>query len=71
MKNKEQTAVDFLITELNIGQIVDREKLYVVAEILKKAKQMEKEQIIYSYMADRYPCSKYDAEQYYFTYYGK
>lgn len=42
----QQTAVEFLLTELDIAKLIAREKLTMAAEVVRQAKQMEKEQII-------------------------
>ena len=43
MSNK-QTALDFLLTELDIAKIISKEKLIIAGEIVRQAKEMEKEQ---------------------------
>lgn len=43
---KQQTAVNFLISELELNKIVDRDKLTIVGEVLRQALEKEKEQII-------------------------
>ena len=42
----QQTAVEFLLTELDITKLIAREKLTMAAEVVRQAKQMEKEQIM-------------------------
>jgi len=44
--SKEQTAVEFLLTELDIAKLISREKLTMAAEVVRQAKKMEKQQII-------------------------
>jgi hypothetical protein len=41
-----QTAVEFLLSELDINKLIEREKLTMAAEVVRQAKEMEKEQII-------------------------
>jgi HEPN domain-containing protein len=67
----QQTAVEFLLSELDIAKLIEREKLTMAAEVVRQAKAMEKEQIEKAYISDRYPCSDKDAEQYYNETYGK
>ncbi len=45
MENK-QTAVEFLLSELDINKLIEREKLTMAAEVVRQAKAMEKQQII-------------------------
>lgn len=40
-----QTAVEFLLTELDIAKFIAREKLTMAAEVVRQSKQMEKEQM--------------------------
>jgi len=47
----QQTAVDFLITELGIAKLIEIEKLAMVQEVVIKAKAIEKEQRIKDYNA--------------------
>lgn len=49
MNNMKQTAVDFIIHELKIGDLDNSKQLSVVFEIIKKAKQMEIQQIADAY----------------------
>ena len=44
-----QTAVEFLLAELDIVKLIEREKLIFAAEVVRQAKQMEKEQISQAY----------------------
>lgn len=62
------TAVEWFIEQISEKQsnglyVIDT--LEDVKRIFEKAKQMEKEQIMSAYKADRYPCSYEDAEEYY------
>ena len=41
----QQTAVEFLLSELDIDKLIEREKLTMAAEVVKQAKAMEKEQM--------------------------
>jgi hypothetical protein len=45
MENKTITAVDFLLTELDIAKLISRERLTMAAEVVRQAKEMEKEQM--------------------------
>ena len=60
------TAVEKLEISL-LGLIsFDSEELRAkYKEVIKIAKENEKEQIIEAYLSDRFPCSYQDAEQYY------
>lgn len=46
----QQTAVEFLLAELDIAKLIEREKLTMAAEVVRQAKQMEKEQIEKAYL---------------------
>ena len=46
---KQQTAVEFLLSELDIAKLIEREKLTMAAEVVRQAKAMEKEQIETAY----------------------
>jgi hypothetical protein len=48
MKNK-QTALEFLLAELDIAKLIQRENLTIASEVVRQAKAMEKEQIIDAY----------------------
>ena len=68
----QQTAVEWFSFEifnqfelLKRGIINDEEFRNGLLNKRDHSKQMEKEQIISAYKADRYPCSYEDAEQYY------
>ena len=45
MSNK-QTALNFLLTELDIAKIISKEKLIMAAEIVRQAKEMHKQEIM-------------------------
>lgn len=61
---KQQTAVDWLWDILTTS-FWEYKTFEEQKEIIEKARQMEKDQIIDAYKADLYPCSDEDAEQYY------
>jgi hypothetical protein len=74
MSNKQQTALDFLLTELDIAKLISREKLTMAAEVVRQAKAMHKQEIyqtyisaIKEYMIDPLGDTLYriDAEEYY------
>lgn len=73
MKNK-QTAVEFLLAELDIAKLIAREKLTMAGEVVRQAKAMEKEQIKDAY-ADGVARHLHDkvilSEQYFNQTYGK
>lgn len=58
-----KTAVEWLEDELHAFIHPEHGKDFL--PILKKAKEMEKQQITDAYKADLYPCSDEDAEDYY------
>ena len=61
----KQTALDFLLTELDIDKLISRENLTIAAEVVRQAKEMEKQQIIDAYkfgISDEYVIG---SEQYY------
>ena len=63
----QQTAVEFLLSELDIIKFIEREKLIMAAEVVRQAKAMEKEQRIKDYNAgfDDAKCNHInDAENY-------
>jgi hypothetical protein len=70
---EKQTALDFLLTELDIAKLISRENLIMAAEVVRQAKEMEKQQIIDAYdlgsLSDmQYPDPKTvieNGEQYY------
>ena len=41
----QQTAVEFLLSELDIVKLIEREKLTMAAEVVRQAKAMEQQQI--------------------------
>jgi hypothetical protein len=67
----KQTALDFLLTELDIDKLISRENLTIAAEVVRQAKEMHKQEIENAFvecwkanMPDGYEC-KLSAEQYY------
>lgn len=77
---KQQTAVEFLLSELDIVKLIKREKLTMAAEVVRQAKSMEKHQIMSAYdignqnQYNKICLSNYvniDEEQYYNETYGK
>lgn len=70
MSNK-QTALDFLLTELDIPKLISREKLTIASEIVRQAKEMHKQEIIEAWKMGRYDSDKivmsekFYAEEYY------
>ena len=80
MSNK-QTALDFLLTELDIAKLISRENLTIAAEVVRQAKEMHKQEIVEfteNYILECVTCS-YDgvpnplkeAEEYYNEAFGK
>lgn len=69
--NKMVTAVEFLLTELDIAKLIAREKLTMAAEIVRQAKQMEERQISKAHYDGYYREDLYDTRQYYNDTYGK
>jgi hypothetical protein len=68
---EKQTALDFLLTELDIDKLINRENLTIAAEVVRQAKEMEKEQIIDAYkfgLSDEYVIG---SENYYKETFGK
>ena len=57
---EQQTALEFLLTELDIAKLIAREKLTMAAEVVRQAKQMEKKHIIEAYCDGFYQGSKGD-----------
>ena len=57
----QQTAVEFLLSELDIVKLIEREKLTMAAEVVRQAKAMEKEQIIDAYNYGEYNSQFKDA----------
>ena len=41
----KQTALDFLLTELDIAKIISKEKLVIASEVVRQAKEMHKQEI--------------------------
>jgi len=41
----KQTAVEWLVNELNLNEIIEKNNLIIVLDIINQAKAMEKEQI--------------------------
>jgi hypothetical protein len=66
---KQQTAVEFLLSELDIAKLIEREKLTMAAEVVRQSKAMEKEQIEKAYVDSH--IYSLDSEQYYNYKYGK
>jgi len=73
-KMEKQTALDFLLTELDIDKLISRENLTIAAEVVRQAKKIEKQQIKNAHTHNRcinnqtYDCTIeafYNAEQYY------
>ena len=70
----QQTAVEFLLAELDIAKLIEREKLTMAAEVVRQAKQMEKEQIMDARLSTFDLLRRNDvlkAEQYYNETYGE
>ena len=71
MKHK-QTAVEFLLAELDIAHLIAREKLTMAGEVVRQAKKMEKEHIKNAFIDGEYQQGfELEAEQYYNETYGK
>lgn len=70
---EKQTAVEFLLTELDIAKLISRERLTMAAEVVRQAKEMEKQQIINCYNQSWHFRDKpYEtAEKYYNETFGK
>jgi hypothetical protein len=77
-KMEKQTALDFLLTELDIAKLISRENLTIAAEVVRQAKEMDKQQIIdafdegqeYEYQYHINSAPKFDSETYYNETYG-
>jgi hypothetical protein len=41
---EKQTALDFLLTELDIDKLISRENLTIAAEVVRQAEEMDKQQ---------------------------
>lgn len=73
MSDKTPTAVGWLVQQLSssryfysiMEELESRSTIVQPNSILHQAIEIEKQQIIDAYKADRYPCSDEDAEQYY------
>jgi hypothetical protein len=61
----QQTAVEFLLSELDIAKLIEREKLTMAAEVVRQAKAMEKEQIKQAYADGSTDIGIMFSEQYY------
>lgn len=61
----QQTAVEFLLSELDIAKLIEREKLTMAAEVVRQAKAMEKEQIDKAHYDGYYREDLYDTRKYY------
>jgi HEPN domain-containing protein len=46
---QEQTALEFILSELDIAKLIEREKLTMAAEVVRQAREMEKSQISKAY----------------------
>ena len=54
---EKQTALDFLLTELDIDKLISRENLTIAAEVVRQAKEMHKQEIMDAYkfgLSDEY-----------------
>ena len=76
----QQTAVEWILSELDIVKLIEREKLTMAAEVVRQAKAMEKHQIMSAYdlgnqnQYNKICISNYvniDEEQYYNETYNK
>jgi hypothetical protein len=68
----KQTAVEYLLVELaKTIKSVPAHTWVRVSDIMTKAREMEKEQIMNAYKADLHPSSDEDAKQYYNETYNK
>lgn len=66
MTNKKLTSIEWLeIKFLGLISFDSEELRAKYKEIIKRAKEKEKEQIVTAYQADMEICSDEDAEQYY------
>jgi hypothetical protein len=45
----QQTAVEWLVNELNLNEIIEKNNLLIVLDIINQAKAMEKKQIEIAY----------------------
>jgi hypothetical protein len=63
---EKQTALDFLLTELDIAKLISRERLTMAAEVVRQAKEMEKQQIMDAFdECGNYQDNYSDSEHYY------
>ena len=62
----KQTAIDWLISELEMDRLIKEKGLTTIENIIDKAKEMEKQQIIDAFDAD----VMYSAKKYYEKTYG-
>lgn len=46
---QEQTALEFILSELEITKLIEREKLTMAAEVVRQAREMEKQQLCEAY----------------------
>jgi hypothetical protein len=67
----QKTAVEFLLSELDIVKLIEREKLTMAAEVVRQAKAMEKEQIINAWIATDNELQRLAAEEYFNETYNK
>jgi disulfide oxidoreductase YuzD len=64
MRDKKETAVEWLVEKLNLKYGNDDFIIAFINEI-EKAKEMEKQQIIEAWIAEDTPLQRLRAEQYY------
>ena len=67
-----QTAVEWLITELKLNDTIDKENLIIARQIVEEAKAMEKEQIALAFSSGiaAHPYDFSSGEKYYHKTYG-
>jgi disulfide oxidoreductase YuzD len=70
MRDKKETAVEWLVEKLNLKYGNDDFIIAFINEI-EKAKEMEKQQIIEAWIAEDTPLQRLRAEQYYNETYEK
>ena len=46
---QNQTALEFILSELDIVKLIEREKLTMAAEVVRQAREMEKDQLSKAY----------------------
>ena len=61
----KQSSIEFLLTELDIPKLISREKLIMVGEIVRQAKEMYKQEILDAWEDGQGSFSTRNAEQYY------